>query len=98
MVQVLNRGETFAVRLACTICGERCRMDELWLAFPPGEAVEGEWVHRECTSGRIESVFGTRRVTLMRGLEAIRQLAAALDEAADHPALARQRPRVRAKV
>jgi len=42
MVQVLNCGKTFAVRLACTICGERCWLDELWLAFPPGEAVQGQ--------------------------------------------------------
>ena len=91
MVQVLNRGEVFAVRLACTICGERCRLDQLWLAFPPGEAVQGAWVHRECTSGQVESAFGTRRLVLMRGRDALQRLAEALDDTADDPALARQR-------
>jgi hypothetical protein len=99
MVQVVNSGETFAIRLACTLCGERCRrLDELWLAFPPGEAVQGQWVHRACVSGRVESAFGTKRVVLMNGFEALRRVAQSLQDVDDDPALARQRPRVRAKV
>jgi hypothetical protein len=98
MVTIVNHPERFELRWCCRICGRRCSLDTLWLAFPQGRAVEGEWVHRECTSGgRIESVFGTRRVTLMRGLEAIRQLATSLEDAADNPALARQQPRRPAK-
>jgi hypothetical protein len=97
MVQIVNHPERFELRWCCRICGQRCSLDTLWLAFPQGNAVEGEWGHRECTSGRIESVFGTRRVTLMRGLDAIRQLATSLEDAAANPALARKQPRVRAK-
>ena len=98
MVQVLHRGETFAVRLACKICGERCRLDDLWLGFPPGEAVQAEWLHRRCADGHVQELFGTRRIVMMRGLEALRQLAQSLQDGADDSALARQRPRVRAKV
>jgi hypothetical protein len=93
MVQITNHPDAFRLRWCCQICRQRCSLKTLWLAFPQGDAVEGVWVHRECTAGRMESVFGTRRVTLMRGLDAIRQLAAALEDPADHPALARQRPR-----
>ena len=90
MVQILNRGDVFTVRLACTICGERCRLDELWLAFPPGEEVDGYWVHRECTLlGRMASVFGVRRLVLMRGEDALRRVAEGLEEAAD-PALVKR--------
>jgi hypothetical protein len=97
MVQVLNRGDTFAVRLACTICGERCRLNELWLGFPPGEIVRGEWLHKSCVDGKIHTVFGGKRVVLMRGLDALQRLAEALDDTADHPALACKRPLVTAK-
>jgi hypothetical protein len=73
-------------------------MDKLWLAFPPGEAVEGQWVHRDCVSSRVESAFGTKRIVLMRGDATLRQLAASLHAAAADPALARQQPRRPAKV
>jgi hypothetical protein len=97
MIQVVNRGETFAVRLACKMCGERCRLEDLWLGFPPGEAVQGEWLHRRCADGHVQELFGTRRIVMMRGIDAIRRLAEALQDVDDDPALARQRPRVRAK-
>ena len=97
MVQVLNRGETFAVRLACTICGERCRLEDLWLGFPPGEAVQAEWLHRRCADGHVQALFGTRRIVMMRGIDAIRRLAEALQGIEDDPALAHTRLRVRAK-
>jgi hypothetical protein len=83
MVQVLNRGESFVVRLACTICGERGKLGDLWLAFPPGEDVEGQWTHRRCVEGRVESAFGTKRLVLMNGHEALKRLAGVLDDSAD---------------
>lgn len=83
MVQIFNRGDSFIVRLACTICGERCRLDQLWLAFPSGESVQGQWVHETCVSGKAEATFGSKRIVLMRGADALRRVAESLDDAAD---------------
>ena len=96
MVKVTNHPSTFELRWCCKICRERCSMDTLWLAFPRGSVVEGQWVHRGCVDGRVHDFFG-RRVVLMRGVDALRQLAQSLHDVADDPALARQRPLVRAK-
>jgi hypothetical protein len=97
MVRVINRGDSFFVRLPCRICGERCRLSALWLAFPPGEEVDGYWVHRDCVSSRVESTFGVRRLVLMRGEDALRRVAEGLEEAADpslvkRPKATRPRP------
>jgi hypothetical protein len=54
-------------------------------------------VHSECTSRQIESAFGTKRVVLMNGLEALRRLAESLQDSAD-PGLTRQRLRATVKV
>jgi hypothetical protein len=97
MVQIVSRGDSFIVRLACTVCGERCRLSELWLGFPPGEFVQGQWVHDTCVSGKAEATFGSKRIVLMRGSDALRRVAESLDDGAADPVLARQRPRVRAK-
>jgi hypothetical protein len=101
VVQVQNHPDAFRLLWCCQICRKRCSLESLWLAFPQmthGDAgVEGVWIHRGCLSGSVESVFRTKRVTLMRGLEAIRHLAASLEDAADHPAMRRQRPGPAAK-
>jgi hypothetical protein len=97
-VQIVNRGDSFIVRLACAVCGERCRLSELWLGFPPGEFVQGQWVHDTCVSGKAEATFGSKRIVLMRGADALRRVAESLDDASTHTALGRQRPRVAAKV
>lgn len=81
MVRVYQRAEVFRLEFCCAICQRRCRrLAQLWLAFPVGEQVEGRWVHRECTSGQVLAVFGTKRVTLMQGEEALKRLASALME------------------
>ena len=46
VVQIVNHPERFELRWCCRICGRRCSLDTLWLAFPQGTAVEGQWVHR----------------------------------------------------
>jgi hypothetical protein len=88
MVQVQNHPDTFRLLWCCRVCGQRCTLSTLWLAFPRmdhGDAdVEGEWVHRSCIK--------TRRMTLMSGIEALRHLAASLEDIAGNPDLARQRP------
>ena len=71
-------------------------MEDLWLGFPPGEAVQGEWLHRRCADGHVQALFGTRRIVMMRGIDAIRRLAEALQGIDDDPALARKRPRAKA--
>jgi hypothetical protein len=94
MVQVVNHPDAFRLLWCCRVCRQRCTLNDLWLVFPVGSAVEGVWVHRRCVEGRVEALFGTRRITLMRGLDALRQLAASLEDASANLALARQRPRV----
>ncbi len=96
MVRVVNRSDSFRLEWCCRICGRKCTLDQLWLAIPRGEMVEAQWAHRACLeglNGRMESVFGTRRVTLMRGINAIEQLAQSLQDVNDDPALARKQPR-----
>jgi hypothetical protein len=100
MVRVINRSDSFRLEWCCRLCGRKCRLSELWLVIPRGEHAEAQWAHRSCfdgLNGRLESVFETHRVTLMRGINAIEQLAQSLQDVDDDPALARQRPRVRAK-
>ena len=89
MVQIINRAESFLVRLVCALCGEKCRADDFWLAFPPGDVAEGRFVHRRCTSGRLESAFGVKRVVLLQGVEAMKRVAESLDTA--DPALVKRK-------
>jgi hypothetical protein len=96
VVQIINRAESFLVRLVCALCGEKCRADDFWLAFPPGDVAEGRFVHRRCTSGRLESAFGVKRVVLLQGAEAMKRVAESLDEAAD-PALVKRPKAARAR-
>jgi hypothetical protein len=92
MVRVTNHPESFNLQWRCKLCGEKCTLDQLWLAFAPRETAIAEWVHKQCVSGQVESAFGSKRVVLMNGHEALRRLAASLQDSRD-PALARQRPR-----
>jgi hypothetical protein len=98
MVRVTNHPESFTLQWCCKLCGEKCTLDQLWLAFAPGETAIAEWVHRQCVSGQVEFAFGCKRVVLMNGHEALRRLAASLQDSHD-PDLARQRrmPTAKAK-
>jgi hypothetical protein len=84
MVHVVNRGNLFFRLSWCrAICRQKCTWETLWLAFPATAAshdapVRGRWIHRECLNGKAAAVFETPHVTLMRGLDALRQLAEAL--------------------
>jgi hypothetical protein len=80
MVRVHNRAAVFRLEWCCTLCQQQCRLDQLWLAFPPGEHVEGRWIHRGCLDGRVADLFGTARVVLMRGIDALQRLAESLAE------------------
>jgi hypothetical protein len=104
MVRVINQSDTFRLEWCCRLCGGKCTLNQLWLAIPRGEQVEAQveaqWAHRPCIDalgGRVKSTFGTHRITLMRGIDAIRRLAESLEDATDDPALARQQPRRLAK-
>jgi hypothetical protein len=99
MVRVINRSDTFRLEWCCRLCGRKCTLDQLWLAIPRGEMVEAQWAHRDCLDGlggRVKSTFGTHRITLMRGIDAIRRLAESLEDSRV-PTLTRQRPRAVAK-
>jgi hypothetical protein len=105
MVSVVGKGEAFVPELLCAVCGAKCCGDRFRFAFPhvqPGERVNGAWVCGACASGRLnrqlKAMFGTQRVLFMTGVEALRRLAQSLHDAAENQALARQRPRARAKV
>jgi hypothetical protein len=79
MVRVVNRGNLFRLEWCCAICRQRCTSDTLWLAFPAqAEPVRGRWIHRDCLNGNAAAEFGTPHVTMMRGIDALRQLAEAL--------------------
>jgi hypothetical protein len=93
MVKVINTESSFRLEWCCRLCGRKCTLDELWLAIPRGQQVEAQWAHRTCltgVNGQIEAVFGSQRVAMMRGIDALRQLASSLQDSRD-PALARQR-------
>jgi hypothetical protein len=84
MVRVVNRGKVFRLQQCCAICRQPCTLDSLKLAFPamvaPLDApVQGRSIHRPCLDGNAAAVFQTPHVTLMRGREALRQLAEALN-------------------
>ena len=52
----------------------------LWLAFAStSEPTRGRWVHKPCVDGQAAELFNTPHIVMMRGLEAIRQLAEALN-------------------
>jgi hypothetical protein len=84
MIHVTNRGNLFRLEWCCAICRQKCTLDTLWLAFPAVAApqaapVQGHWIHRTCLNGNAAAVFETPHVTMMHGLEALRQLAEALN-------------------
>jgi hypothetical protein len=61
------------------VCEQPLRLDNTWLAFSPeGDRVPGVWVHQACVTGKFQEVFGTHRVTLMRGAPALTALAQSL--------------------
>jgi hypothetical protein len=100
VVRVINHPSAFELRWCCKICHERCSLESLWLAFAPGNAVEAQeaqWVHRSCVEGRVAAVFGSKRITLMRGYEALKQLATSLHDVTTDPAMRRQQPGPAAK-
>lgn len=78
MIRIHNRAEVFSIEMCCCICLERITLDQLFLAFPAGDRSEGRWVHRPCTMGHVREIFGTSRITLMAGREALKRLAESL--------------------
>lgn len=83
MIVVINRGDMFHLRWCCSICHKRCTLDTLWLAFPAHAhstvPAEGKWIHQDCLTGQRVLKFQTPHVTMMRGIDALRQLAEALN-------------------
>jgi hypothetical protein len=83
MIVVVNRGDMFHLRWCCSICHKRCTLDSLWLAFPAHantkSPAEGKWIHDGCLTGKRVLNFGTPHVVTMRGIDALRQLAEALN-------------------
>jgi hypothetical protein len=89
--RVINRGEVFGIMWVCAICEEPFRrLNDIWLGFPPTECAEGRLIHRDCLNGQVETTFGMKRVALIYGEDAIRQVAKHLDEAADVSLLKRR--------
>jgi hypothetical protein len=79
MVMIYHRAESFLVELPCHVCEQALRLVDTWLAFSPeGDRVPGVWVHQACVAGKFQQVFGTHRVTLMRGAPALTALAQSL--------------------
>jgi hypothetical protein len=76
---IRGSGDVF---LCCDVCKRPLRLASSWLAFRPDQQLtEGRWVHKDCLDGTVETLFGQRRVTLLRGTEALQKVAASLAEA-----------------
>jgi hypothetical protein len=78
MFVVTSRASGTRVELWCSVCFEPMA-DDVVLVFPSdGEHVEGHWVHQACVDGRIRTLLGTKRVTMMKGWAALDHLATAV--------------------
>jgi hypothetical protein len=81
MVRVVSTEGGTTVRLCCVVCGHPLSLTTAWLCFPAGSrGDEGQWVHRSCANGEIQRLVGGDHAVLMRGMDALRNMAGWLQE------------------
>jgi hypothetical protein len=80
---VRSREAGTEILLVCSLCKQRVSLATGWLAFPSNATgqVEGKWVHEACGRGALMSLFGQGRAVLMRGTDALQNMARNLAEA-----------------